>query len=258
MQRDINTKNFNGRTQVTCMTCHRGAERPVGTPIPEGVTMRHKRFESGAPKPETLFASHIAQAPPQTEALVRIGTLTGPNDVTHKVETGPLEFITAPGGKFRLVSGERKIGSDGASTWYGPMAMMGEPAAVFNRMGRTWRGADAFAGLGTPTVTGQDTIGKTGAVVVRAARASTSSTEELWFDAKSGLLARLVNIRPSTLGNVVSSIDYTNYKNVGGAKVPMKVVVTFAGNEKWIMEFKSAKVDPKIGDDAFKMATPGK
>src|SRR5579871_2946947 len=31
MQRDINAKNFNNRNQVTCMTCHRGSEHPVGT-----------------------------------------------------------------------------------------------------------------------------------------------------------------------------------------------------------------------------------
>src|SRR5579862_6084111 len=33
MQRDINTKNFGGRNQVTCMTCHGGKERPIGTPV---------------------------------------------------------------------------------------------------------------------------------------------------------------------------------------------------------------------------------
>ena len=29
----INKDNFNGRTQVTCYTCHRGSESPVSTPI---------------------------------------------------------------------------------------------------------------------------------------------------------------------------------------------------------------------------------
>src|SRR4051812_42852963 len=32
MTMDINKANFNGRTEVTCNTCHNGRERPVGTP----------------------------------------------------------------------------------------------------------------------------------------------------------------------------------------------------------------------------------
>jgi hypothetical protein len=46
-------------------------------------------------------------------------------------------------------------------------------------------------------------------------------------------------------------VEYANYKSVGGSKVPMKVVMTFAGNEQWAMEFKSAKAGP-IEDSIFK------
>jgi Photosynthetic reaction centre cytochrome C subunit len=36
MELDINKANFNGRVEVTCYTCHRGAAHPVGTaPIPD-------------------------------------------------------------------------------------------------------------------------------------------------------------------------------------------------------------------------------
>src|SRR5580704_1183658 len=33
MQADINKNNFNGNRQVTCYTCHRGSENPVGVPV---------------------------------------------------------------------------------------------------------------------------------------------------------------------------------------------------------------------------------
>ncbi len=250
MQRDINAKNFNNRNQVTCMTCHGGKENPTNAPIPPGVTMRHARLDS-PPKPEELFAKHIAAAGKQSGALVSLGTLTAPNDVTHKPETKPLEFIQAPGGKFRIVAGERKVGSDGNQVWYGAMAMSDEPAAIFGRIGRAWRGDDAFAGLESPTVSGKDTIDKAGVIVVRATRPSTSSTEELSFDAKSNLLARLTNARRSSLGTVVSSIDYSNYRRIGNVEAPMRVVMTFAGGEQWIMDFKSAKLDSSIPDSTF-------
>jgi hypothetical protein len=252
MQRDINAKNFGGRNQVTCMTCHGGKEQPQGTPLAEGITLRHTRIDS-PPKAEDLFAKHITTAGNVPGALVRAGTLTAPNDATHKVETKPLEFIQAPGGKFRLVAGERRVGSDGTQTWYGAQAMGGEAVAIFGRIGRAWRGDDAFAGLDRTSIAGKDIVGKTPVVVVRANRASTTSTEELSFDTRSNLLARLVNARRSSIGTVVTAIDYTNYKKVEGLQVPMKVVMTFAGGEQWIMDFKSAKVDPSVPGTAFKV-----
>jgi hypothetical protein len=251
MQRDINTKNFNGRLEVTCNSCHGGQEHPAGTPIPEGVSLRHPRLES-PPKPEDLFAKHIAAAGKQTGPMVRKGTLTAPNDVTHKVETTPLEFTQAPGGKFRLVAGERKVGSDGKQVWYGAYAMTDEPAAIFGRIGRNWSGDAAFAGLERLSISGKEVLGKNQAVVVRASNPGTTSTQEFYFDPKSNLLVRLMNARRSTLGTVISVLDYSNYKSVGGVQLPMKVVATFAGGEKWIMDFKSAKVDPSVTDAAFK------
>jgi len=250
MQRDINAKNFNNRNQVTCNTCHGGKENPAGTPFPTGVSLRHERLNP-APNTADLFAKHIASAGTQDGPIVRTGTLTAPNDATHKIETLPLEFIQAPGGKFRMVAGERKVMSNGTQTTYGTYPMAGEPAFVFNRIGRTWYGADTFATLERPTVSGKDTIGKAQVVVVRATSPTTSSTQELSFDTKSNLLIRMVNVRRSSLGNVVSSIDYSNCRKVGGMQVPMKVVVTFAGDEQWIMDFKTAKIDPSIAGSTF-------
>jgi photosynthetic reaction center cytochrome c subunit len=243
MQRDINAKNFNNRLEVTCMTCHNGHERPTPAPVPTGTTLRHEDFETKL-KPEDFFAKHIAAVGKPSGAIVRTGTLTSPNDATHKIETLPLEFIQADGGKFRLTSGDRKIGSDGTQVWWGPAAMGGEPANIFERMGRSWRGDLAFSGLNRPTVNGRDTIGKTKAAVIRASRPATTSTEDLYFDQNTGLLVRMVNIRRSSLGMVITTFDYSNYKAVGGAKVPMKVVMTFAGGQKWTMDFKSATVAP--------------
>jgi photosynthetic reaction center cytochrome c subunit len=252
MQRDINTKNFGGRLQVTCMTCHRGSEHPVSTPIPDGMSLRHTRLES-APKPEELFAKHIAAAGKPGPAIVFTGTLTAPNDATHKVETTPLEFIQAEGGKFRMVAGERKVTSDGAGVYYGTMAMTDEPAAIFGRIGHAWRGEGAFAMLNSPQVSGKDTIGKAQVIVVRGQNPASNSTQEFYFDAKSGLLLRLMNVRRSSLGNVVSVIDYANYRNVAGTQVPMRIVSTFAGGEQWIMDFKSAKPNSALPDSTFKI-----
>ncbi|MEQ1823690.1 MAG: photosynthetic reaction center cytochrome c subunit family protein [Fimbriimonadaceae bacterium] len=242
LQRDINTKYFNGKLEVTCMSCHNGKEHPSSTPIPNGLNLRHERFETTI-KPEELFAKHVSAVGKAPSKLSRIGSLTAPDDATHKPTTSPLEFIQESGNKFSMVAAERKVASDGMQVSYGGNPMFDEPAAIFGRLGRAWRGDQAFAGLERTTISGKDKIGKSEVIVVRGTRPATTSTEELYFDAKSGLLLRLVNIKRSTLGAVVSSIDYSNYKSVNGCKVPMKVVLTFAGGEQWAMDFKSAKAE---------------
>ncbi|HVT11465.1 MAG TPA: photosynthetic reaction center cytochrome c subunit family protein [Fimbriimonadaceae bacterium] len=241
MQRDINEKNFGGRTQVTCMTCHRGSENPVGVPLPDGIVLRHPRTE-GVPKPEELFTKAVQAAGKPDGTLVRTGTLTAPNDMTHKVETAPVTFTQEPGGKFSVVASSRQIVSDGSKVTYDGQALGGEPAFVFERLGRTWRGDDAYAGLDQAVAAGKDKIGKADVWIVRAARPATTSSEELSFDAKSNLLLRLVNMRRSSLGTVVSAIDYANYAKVGGARVPMKVIMSFAGGQQWIFDFKSVSI----------------
>src|SRR5262249_35546324 len=135
MQRDINEKNFNGRTQVTCNSCHRGSEHPMGAPLPDGVAMRHQRMDS-APKAADLFAKYSAAAGAGDPIVVRTGTLTAPNDLTHKIESKPATFVQAPGGKYSLVAGDRKIVSDGSHAWYDGMQLNDEPAFVFARLGR--------------------------------------------------------------------------------------------------------------------------
>jgi hypothetical protein len=203
-----------------------------------------------APKPADLVAKALAASGKTAAAVVRTGTLTAPDDVTHKVESKPVTFTQSADGKFAIVAGERRIVSNGKQSWYSGGELMGEPAAVFNRIGRAWRGDD-YQGLDGLIVSGKDTVGDKPVVVVRGTRALTSSTEEMYFDATSGLLLRAVNLRRTPIGTVVSSIDYSGYKTVNGVAVPMNVVVTFGGDEKWVMEFKEAKTDSAVASSTF-------
>lgn len=252
LQNDINEKWFNGRLEVTCMTCHNGEEHPVNTPIPEGVRMRHDRL-TGAPRPPELYAKHATAMGKAPAMLTRTGTLTAPSDETHEIETKPLELVQAAGGKYRLVSGVRTIVSDGTqATYYGTL-LWGEPLAIFQRMARTWWGEADFAGLQGAAISGKDTLREKSVVVARAQRPATQSSEDLYFDSASGLLQRMVNVRRSSVGSVVTAIDYENYTPVEGTLVPMKVTVTFADGKQWVMEFKQAKASASVDESLFKI-----
>jgi hypothetical protein len=255
MQRELNAKYFGGKLEVTCMSCHNGREHPLATPIPMGVNLRHERIEN-PPKAEDLFARHRAAVGIENCAIIRTGTLNAPFGEKGAMTESAVEFIQA-NGKFRMTSGFGKLASDGTQVWRDGGLMTDEPAAIFERIGRSWRGEKAFAGLERISVSGKEVLGKVTTTVVRGTRTSTGSTEELYFDNKTGLLVRFTNVTRSTLGAVVTLFDYSDYKSVKGVKVPMKVEITFAGSdERSTFKYKTATLSSKVVENAFSGSKP--
>jgi hypothetical protein len=94
MMNSINTANFGGRKQVTCFTCHHGAEEAVSTPIIPDVDPPH---HDAAPKPANLptatqvldkylAASGGAAALSKVTTRVQKGTMAGSGGRTSPVE----------------------------------------------------------------------------------------------------------------------------------------------------------------------------
>jgi photosynthetic reaction center cytochrome c subunit len=255
MQRDINAKHFNGRLSVNCMSCHNGHERPSTVPLPETASLRHDRTQN-EPKPEDLFQKHLKAVGSEPPIITFKGSQVSPTE-DGKQETLPVEMVLAPGGRFLVTNSKEKFGSDGRAVWNNGFLLTDEPAAIFGRFGRSWRGANAFDGLQRITSNGIETVGKLKVDVVRATRTSTGSSEELYFDQKTGLLVRYVNITRSSLGPVVTVYDYSDYRSIKGTKAPMKIAVSFANGETWTMTFQSATVGEKAEDSLFQAPKGG-
>jgi hypothetical protein len=251
LQRDINEKHFNGRLEVTCMTCHNKKGHPVSTPLPAGITIQHEELINQVAA-EKLVAKHMMTAGLTNGFLVLKGTLTAPNDQTHEIETKPLELIQGPRGEFRLTSPGREILSDGSKLWYGGSEMTDEPRAIFSRLGRTYSSELAFSGLNGLTTAGKNYVGKDVAIVAMGFRPATQSAEQMLFAQKSGLLVRVVNVRRSTIGNVVSAMDYADYRALGTLRVPMRVTFTSATGDKWVMRFTSVEARPHLEPARFR------
>ncbi len=248
MQRQINNEHFNSRNEVTCFTCHGGEEHPASTPLPAGATLRHPRIDN-----PPAAADLLAKAEGKSGAtLLFSGTMTAPNDVSHKIVTVPATLLQSSGGKFVLKTSERVITSNGKETWYGPYPLSGEPLFSLNRIGQAWRGPNSsFSQLQKPTTIGREKLAKGNAWWVRGSNPTSDSTQDLALDQKTGLLTRMLNIKRSSLGTVVAAYDYSNYRKVGDAMVPMRVQVTYPGGEQWTLDFKTVKVETNVNDSSF-------
>ena len=73
-----------------------------------------------------------------------------------------------------------------------------------------------------------------------------------YFDA-SGLLVRVVRWNKTLVGTVPTQIDYSDYREVAGVKMPFKTVVTWTNGQNTIV---LTDVQPNIAIDAARFARP--
>lgn len=84
---------------------------------------------------------------------------------------------------------------------------------------------------------------------VRAATAS-GGRERLFFDTQTGLLIRRVAVVPTILGNYVYQIDFADYKDFGGVKLPVTTHYAMP-NLSWTRKVVEVKNNAPVEDTKF-------
>ncbi len=273
MMGTINKTYFEGRRMVTCYSCHRGSDRPKVTPSLAEVY--------GPPAPED--PDEIEQAPgaPTADEVLDkyLGALGGPEKLAHFTsfiakgtyqgyddpEKLPLEvFAKAPGQLSMVVhtfGGDSTTTCDGRAGWVAKPPTL-TPVPVYALTGGDLDGAKLDAELLFPgpikralsdwRVGMPDMIDDRDVVVVQGATPG-GSHAKLYFDKVSGLLTRVVRYADVRLGRVATQIDYADYREVSGVKMPFRWTVTWVDGRS-IVELR--EVQPNAPIDAAKFAKP--
>jgi len=79
----------------------------------------------------------------------------------------------------------------------------------------------------------------------------------LYFDEETGLLTRSVRSTPSPVGRLPVRIDYSDYRDVNGVKMPFKWTVSWL-NGKSVFEIESVQPNVAIDNARFARPTPPK
>ncbi|HEV8579181.1 MAG TPA: c-type cytochrome [Thermoanaerobaculia bacterium] len=250
----INHENFDGRTEVTCNTCHRGQEHPVRVPsIEQGLFVDTTRSDL-EPPPEklpdtaTVLDRYIAALGGRAalEAItsrISRGTLlratvvdsgTPKARAVNRGREDPLEMIQEPGGKLTLKVGptDRRI----VQTFDGTSGMLktpdGERPLTPPEIARAAALADLRKELALRDraakgrVVRKDKIDGRDVILVRDTSPDGNS-EILAFGAESGLLRRQTVYKPTFLGPDPEQTDFEDYRDVGGVKVPFVVKTSY-------------------------------
>lgn len=258
MMKQINDTSFEGRTEVTCATCHNGHSRPQAFGPMATVESVKERVAAEPPRPPQGQQQPAAQAPPAPPAFpaadqlfakyeeaiggdAAIGKLTTRHVVATVTsatgQTGKLEaFTKAPDLAWQQTSNarfSRTTGYDGKQAW--EVARTTRPltgvdaedvklAATFQR---NLRLKDQY---GQARTFHKGRIGDKDVYAVRAAIKGGRYSDVLYFDVNSGLLVRRVTFTRTVLGPIALTTDFDNYQDYNGVKVATDLTQSTASN----------------------------
>lgn len=266
----INRTNFGGRQGVSCFTCHRGQYRPEVVPSlalqygelrddPNAMTI----FPDRVVQPDQVFTKYI-QALGGADRLARLtsytatGTYVGFN--TGGVEW-PIEIAAkAPAQRAQVVTGPEGVSRkvfDGTNGWasegWRPMPLMTFSGG--NLIGARLEALAAFPqGLRAAFAKWQVSSTTIDEAPVQILQGSNDGQlpVNFYFD-QAGLLVRMVRWNRTAVGTVPTQVDYSDYRDVAGVKVPFKTVITWTDGQNTIA---LKEVRPNVAIDASQFARP--
>ena len=74
-----------------------------------------------------------------------------------------------------------------------------------------------------------------------------------YFDTESGLLVRMIRYANSVVGRAPTQVDYADYREVAGVKMPFRWTVSWLDGKENV---ELTEVQPNVAIDAAKFAKP--
>ena len=276
----VNKTTFKGTTEVTCYTCHRGRSHPTGMPFPipaiAAVTGPGPGPGSTTPATPAPTDSKPKETPPTAEQVLdKYVTALGGPDAIAKLKTRSMKgtFLTANGvslGYEVQQSGPEQLfvsittpsqgaierGFDGSIGWEksnrGVRELEGPELYYLRRYPGLFQDIKLKEQFARLSFAGSEKINDREVYILRGASAD-NKRQRLYFDRETGLLVRRVITTPTMLANIPEQIDFEDYREVDGMKLPFTIRITsidsyFSSTRK----FTEMKLNPAVDVTKFK------
>jgi len=271
MMNGLNEANFGGRPRVTCFTCHRGSPNPEDVPSlalqyadvvddPNAMTLVRSRTVT----PDQVFAKYMealggAQKVAALTSFTARGSYGGFNTGGADI---PIEInAKAPNQRMQIV---RAPDAENVKTFDGRKAWVSEgwrPLPLMELTGGNLEGAriealtlfpatikESFTGWQVGTAT----IDDKSVQVLQGRSAGQPLPVNFYFD-DAGLLVRTVRWNRTPVGTVPTQMDFSDYRDVAGVKLPFKTVITWTDGQNTIA---LNQIQANVPIDAARFATP--
>jgi len=252
---------------VTCYTCHRGQTQPVGLPPMPLARSGHEPGPNDAapsvrttsPSVEQIFNKYIealgGSAATGTKTLALKGRREAsqdrnwPNEITLAVPDKFLIVATTPQGAVRqIVNGEKGWVMNGTN-----LRNLAPAEAVEAK--RSW---DELFNVVKVKLSpgmrlgGVHKVGDRDTYLVEQVK--DNRTERYYFDSQTGLLLRKITISQTVLLPIPEQIDFEDYRDVDGVKVPFTIRYSAIDTyNSWTRTFTEIKRNAVVEDTLFAM-----
>lgn len=260
---DLNKNNFEGRPEISCNTCHQGRPHPNSA-----INLTPPAAEPRPAQPEKKPAVEeiLARYEAALGGRANLEKITSREIRAQRVEpdgkTAEDEEVLQKGVKMSLKTvypskeyGDyvvREVFNGATAEKFGNGAkieLKPDEAEQIRREAQLFANPDLKAVYAKMDFRFVEKIDGRDCFVISATTAD-GQRERLYFDAASGLLARRVASAPTVLGAFQFQVDYTDYKDFGGVKLP--VVIKFAvPNIRWTRRVLEVKNNVTIDDAKF-------
>jgi hypothetical protein len=272
----INKSSFGGTRKVTCYTCHMGRSTPIGVPhvtgeeLPVALGEDYPLSRPSPPPVPAVTATQVldkyfaalggAAAVQKAPSLTAVGTVTQLR-IGRPFPGQQIEISSKPGLELTVT----KAGQNDNLLAYGPT---GGWAKAGNTAPRDLRKAELDALmledtfnlpaqlkqlLLDPKMERPEVINGAEVYVV------TGHTKNLpkvkaYFEKENGMLARLVYYMDTFVGPYPTQIEYRDFRDVGGRKVPYSWVISQTRNREFTYAMQAVRA-AAVEDSKF--ARPG-
>jgi hypothetical protein len=275
MVTSLNKSMFGGRQAVSCFSCHRGINRPRVIPdltvqYGDAIIIEPDEIlaqDPAEPTPDEVFDQYLAAiGGAQRAASLTSYTAKGTYQGFDDFDKYPVEiYATAPGRRATIMHGafgDSMWIFDGRNGWV-RQPRVTAPVPVVPLTSGDLGGAKVEAEVAFPARIQQMLtewrVGLPAIVndrelrVVQGKLAAGGLPIKLYFDPMTKLLVRLVYFNDTPVGRIPTQIDYEDYRDVAGLKMPFKWTTTWTDGRS-VIELTS--VEPNVPIEARRFAKP--
>jgi hypothetical protein len=264
MQMAINTNSFEGHQEVTCNTCHRGSTDPVSVPAiaeankPPAERPEGEETKASLPSTDQVVEKYVAaiggkEAIGKLTSLSEKGSMSGFGGRQMSIDI----YTKAPGARISIAhmpNGESVTAVNQQGGWLG---MGNRPAREMNTADANGYRLEAkFAlipDLGQVfeklRVVRPEKINDRDTLLVVGMREGEPPVR-MNFDQQSGLLVRLTRYTQTALGRNPVQIDFADYRDLNGVKIPYRWTLG-RPNGSFTIQVDQAQANTPIDDAKF-------
>ena len=271
----INKTSFGGRPVVTCYSCHHGNPRPkeipslavqYGTPEEDPNEIEIPPQAASGPSADQILDRFVAaaggsQGSAHTSFTAK-GAYEGYETYHQRV---PFElYAKAPSQLTTVVhtqNGDSTTVFDGREGWVAaannPVALL--PVAPGAELDGARLDAELFFPARIKEALSQwragfpvTSIGDSDVQVIQGIGVGKTRVK-LFFDQKTGLLVRQLRYSSTVVGTNPIQIDYADYRDMGGLKIPFRWTVTWTNGQS---TYEIAEIQPDVPIDSGKFSKP--